>query len=144
MRRRGCSIDADQPGERSVVASSRCTNAESDLAVLTVPALDDAPAVDAARFGRLVDRDAVLRARATSFPLFKLKNYDGAVVEAEQVKEVFRDSHQAICSIAVLSNRCERTLELAVAPPGRIPTRRSRCGRECPASRCGSETRSSA
>jgi hypothetical protein len=37
------------------------------------------------------------------------------------VKERYRDSHQAIGSIAVLSNRRARTLELTVAPPGPDP-----------------------
>ena len=114
-------FDADQPGEWSVTASSRWADAKSDLAVLTIPARDHAPAVEAVRFGGLGDRDAVIEARALGFPLFKLKNYDGTEVEAHQVKERYRDSHQAIGSIAVLSNRRERTLELAVAPPGPDP-----------------------
>jgi Trypsin-like peptidase domain len=114
-------FDADQPGEWSVTATSLWADAESDLAVLTIPTLDHAPAVEAVRFGRPGDRDAVIEARAMGFPLFKLKNYDGSEVDAHQVKERYRDSHQAIGSIAVLSNRRERTLELTVAPPGPDP-----------------------
>ena len=114
-------FDADQPGEWSVTASSRWADATSDLAVLTIPALDHAPPVEAVRFGGLGDRDAVVEARAMGFPLFKLKNYDGTEVEARQVKERYRDSHQAIGSIAVLSNRRQGTLELTVAPPGPDP-----------------------
>ena len=111
-------FDADQPGEWSVTASSRWADAESDLAVLTIPAPEHAPAVEAVRFGRLGDRDAVVEARARGFPLSKLKIYDGSEVDAHQVKQRYRDSHKAIGSIAVLSNRRERTLELTVAPPG--------------------------
>ena len=66
-------FDADQPGERSVVAKLTMDQCRVRSCVLTIPALDDAPAVDAARFGRLVDRDAVLGARAMGFPLFKLR-----------------------------------------------------------------------
>ena len=92
--------------------------AKSDLAVLTIPVPDHAPSVEAVRFGGLGDRDAVVEARAMGFPLFKLKNYDGTAVDAHQMKERYRDSHQAIGSIAVLSNRRQGTLELTVAPPG--------------------------
>ena len=114
-------FDADQPGEWSVTASSRWVDAGSDLAVLTIPARDHGRAVEAVRFGRLGDRDAVVEARAMGFPLFKLKNYDGSEVDAHQVKGRYRDSHQAIGAVAVLSNRRERTLELTVAPPGPDP-----------------------
>jgi tetratricopeptide (TPR) repeat protein len=113
-------FDADLPTEWSVTATSRWTNAKADLAVLTIPAPEHAPAV-AVRFGRLGDRAAVVEAHAVGFPLFKLKNYDGTEITAEQLKDRYRDSHQAIGSIAVLSNRREQTLELTVIPPGPDP-----------------------
>ncbi len=68
----------------------------------------------AARFGRISARAAVLAARAVGFPRFKLKADDGA-------RTVYRDSHQADGSVAVLSNRREGTLEITVPPPERDP-----------------------
>jgi S1-C subfamily serine protease len=46
-------FDADQPGEWSVTASSQWADAESDLAILTIPAPDHARPVEAVRFGGL-------------------------------------------------------------------------------------------
>jgi hypothetical protein len=91
-------FDADQPGEWSVTASSRWADAGSDLAVLTIPAPDHMPSVEAVRFGRLGDRDAVVEARAMGFPLFKLKNYDSSEVDREQLPEIvgrLLDRHDA-------------------------------------------------
>ncbi len=54
----------------------------------------------------------MLTAQAVGFPRFKLKSDDDDIA-------VYRDSHQADGSVAVLSNRCEGTLEVTVPPPER-------------------------
>jgi hypothetical protein len=105
-------FDADLPGEWVTEATSCWTDPRSDLAVLTIAAPE---AVTVARFGRVGDgRAAVLTGQAVGFPRFKLKNHDDDHV-------VYRDSHQADGSVAVLSNRRERTLELTVPAPERDP-----------------------
>ncbi|MDQ2790104.1 MAG: hypothetical protein M3Y73_10440, partial [Actinomycetota bacterium] len=105
---------ADRPGEWVAVALSCWTDPRSDLAVLTIAPREGEPSVAAARFGRISARAAVLAARAVGFPRFKLKADDGA-------RTVYRDSHQADGSVAVLSNRREGTLEITVPPPERDP-----------------------
>ncbi|MGQ0717614.1 MAG: trypco2 family protein [Pseudonocardiales bacterium] len=72
------------------------------------------PPVTVARFGGISDRAAVLAVQAVGFPRFKLKTDDGG-------RAVYRDSHQAVGSVAVLSNRREGTLEVTVLPPERDP-----------------------
>jgi hypothetical protein len=108
-------FEADQSTQWCVAASSRWVDATSDLAVLTIPVPEHAPSAEAVRFGRLGDRNAVVEVRAIGFPLFKLKNYDGT--EVDGLDERYRDSHQAVGSIAWLSDWTARTLELPVGPP---------------------------
>jgi trypsin-like peptidase len=110
-------FDADLLGERTFDVSDHWSDTTSDLAVLTIPAAEDdlAPAL----FGRLSDRAAVVGAQAVGFPLWKMRNYDGTEVLDDDIRARYRDSHQAVGSVAVLSNRRQGTLEVTVAPPER-------------------------
>lgn len=108
-------FDADLPGEWTTEAISCWTDLRSDLAVLTIARRQGEPLVTVARFGRIGgDRAAVLAVQAVGFPRFKLKTDDGD-------RPVYRDSHQAVGSVAVLSNRREGTLEVTVPRPERDP-----------------------
>ncbi|MFI8836451.1 trypsin-like peptidase domain-containing protein [Streptomyces afghaniensis] len=60
-------FDADRPGERIVEATVEWRHAGTDTAVLAVPGRDGAEAVEAARFGRVGESDAVLSCTAVGF-----------------------------------------------------------------------------
>jgi len=106
-------FDADLPGEWTASVTSCWVDQRSDLAVLSIAPRDGEPSVAVPRFGRIgTDRAAVLATQAVGFPRFKLKGGDLGV---------YRDSHQADGSAAVLSNRREGTLEVTVPPPERDP-----------------------
>ncbi len=106
-------FDADLPGEWITEAISCWTDPRYDLAVLTIAPHQGEPPVTVARCGRIGDR-AVLAVQAVGFPRFKLKTNEGE-------EPVYRDSHQAVGSVALLSNRREGTLEVTVPPPERDP-----------------------
>jgi hypothetical protein len=109
-------FDADLPGEWITEVISCWAGPRSDLAVLSIAPRQGEPPVTVTRFGRIGgDRAAVLAAQAVGFPRFKLKTDDDAA------RFQYRDSHQAGGSVAVLSNRRERTLEITVPPPERDP-----------------------
>ncbi len=111
-------FDADLPGEWTASVRSCWVDRRSDLAVLSIAPRDGEPAVAVARFGRIgADRAAVLATRAVGFPRFKLKGGAGT----GNGPGLYRDSHQADGSAAVLSNRREGTLEVTVSPPERDP-----------------------
>ncbi|MFF3870776.1 trypsin-like peptidase domain-containing protein [Streptomyces sp. NPDC001978] len=98
-------FEADRPGERMVDAAVEWAHIGLDVAVLTVPG-DDVPPVS---YGRVEEADAVQRCTALGFPRFKLRtDADGSR---------FRDAEHAQATCAVLSNRREGTLDLAVASP---------------------------
>jgi tetratricopeptide (TPR) repeat protein len=106
-------FDADLAGEWTAKVISHWVDRESDVAVLTIAPREAEPPTVVARFGQIsADQAAVLTTRAVGFPRFKLK--DGQ-------NWVYRDSHQADGSAAVLSNRREGTLEVTVSPPERDP-----------------------
>jgi hypothetical protein len=107
-------FDADRSGEWITEAISCWTDPRSDLAVLSIAPREGEPPMAVARCGRISDRAAVLAVQAVGFPRFKLKTDDGD-------RTVYRDSHQADGSVAVLSNRREGTLEVTVPPPERDP-----------------------
>jgi hypothetical protein len=123
-------FDADLPGEWITEVISCWSDPQSDLAMLTIAPRRGEPAVAVARYGRISARAAVLAAQAVGFPRFKLKTDDGD-------RSVYRDSHQADGSVAVLSNRREGTLEVTVPPPERDPDPRCHRGRACRAPQCG-------
>lgn len=104
-------FDADRSGEWTADVVSWFVASDADIAVLTIEAADRA--VGPARFGKVGDRDAVLGVRAVGFPLWKLKKSDDG--------RTYRDTHDAVGSVAVLSNRREDTLEITVAAPGHDP-----------------------
>jgi hypothetical protein len=64
-----------------------------------------------ARFGRIPDKSTVIRVHAAGFPLWKLRKEPG----------VFRDLHDAVGWLAVLSNRRSGMLEVTVQPPASDP-----------------------
>ncbi len=107
-------FDADRPGEWITETISCWADPRSDLAVLSIAPREGEPPVTVARCGRISARAAVLAVQAVGFPRFKLKTDDGD-------RSVYRDSHQADGSVAVLSNRREGTLEVTVLPPERDP-----------------------
>src|SRR4051812_11938666 len=100
-------FEADRPEERVLEAEVSFEHPPTDVAVLAVPSSpDDVPA---ARFGRVGERDAVLRCSAMGFPAFKMR-------EGEDGRP-YRDSEHVHGTCAVLSNRREGTLDLSVPPP---------------------------
>lgn len=107
----------DLPGEWSTAATDWWVDADSDLAVLSIPPRVGEEPVEATRFGRIGSRAAVLEAQAIGFPLWKLRNDDGTVPSAGDVGAKYRDSVQVTGSVAVLSNWREGTLEVVVEPP---------------------------
>ncbi|MEU4685915.1 trypsin-like peptidase domain-containing protein [Streptomyces xinghaiensis] len=104
-------FDADRPGERTLDAEVTWRHEGVDAAVLSV----DPGAAGGGQppwlppFGRIGERDAVLRCSAVGFPLFKLRrDADGSS---------YRDTAHAVATCAVLSNRREGTLDLSTDPP---------------------------
>ncbi|CAM5433934.1 trypsin-like peptidase domain-containing protein [Streptomyces aurantiogriseus] len=100
-------FQADRPGELVTEATVAWAHAGIDIAVLTLPegTFDDVTPVV---FGRVGDEDAVLRCTALGFPRFKLRtDEDGS----------FRDAEHMHATCAVLSNRREGTLDLAITSP---------------------------
>ncbi|MFI1953390.1 trypsin-like peptidase domain-containing protein [Streptomyces xinghaiensis] len=104
-------FDADRPGERTLDAEVTWRHEGVDAAVLSV----DPGAAGGEQppwlppFGRIGERDAVLRCSAVGFPLFKLRrDADGSS---------YRDTAHAVATCAVLSNRREGTLDLSTDPP---------------------------
>ncbi len=112
-------FDADTAGEWVAEVTQVWAEPAGDVALLTIqpPAATELPPV---RFGRVGDRDAVVRFSALGFPLFKLRDDElGPVGDASPSK--YRDSVHAVGMAAALSNRKEGTLELTVPPPERDP-----------------------
>lgn len=101
-------FQADQPGERTVEADVLWQHSVIDVAILalrTNPVID----VEPATFGRVGDHGAVLPCTAMGFPRFKLRTDDDG--------SRFRDAEHIHTNCAVLSNRREGTLDLAIASP---------------------------
>ncbi|MGY5129006.1 S1 family peptidase [Streptomyces nigrescens] len=100
-------FDADQPTEQTHLAEVAWADTQVDIAVLSV--LGEQRRVSWSDFGRVIERDAVLRCSAMGFPVFKMRrDRDGTR---------YRDACHAVGTCAVLSNRREGTLDLRVAPP---------------------------
>jgi hypothetical protein len=98
-------FEPDLDGEWTVEATSWWADPVSDLAVVAI----DAPApVAPARFARIEDRAAVLTVMAVGFPWWK--------VRTDVNGKKYRDSHQVVGTVAVLSNWREGTLEVVVDP----------------------------
>jgi hypothetical protein len=91
----------DLPDEQTVMAVSWRADMISDIAYIEIPPQSG----DAARFGRVGTTAAVLQAQAVGFPLWKMR--DG----------LYRDSHHAVGTVAVMSNFREGTLEFTVPAP---------------------------
>ncbi|WP_158228089.1 trypsin-like peptidase domain-containing protein [Pseudonocardia sp. MH-G8] len=113
-------FDADTPGEWCLEASDVVADDASDIAVLAVPAPPGTPEVRSCTFGRTGLATERLAVQAVGFPRFKLNAYSGHPSDGS-----YRDSHQAIGSVAPLSNRRSGTFEVSVPPPGRDPDPRT-------------------
>ncbi|MFI0815531.1 trypsin-like peptidase domain-containing protein [Streptomyces sp. NPDC021098] len=100
-------FEADRPGERVLEAEVCFEHPPTDVAVLAVPFSSEE--VPVARFGRVGERDAVLRCSAMGFPAFKIRRGDDG--------RPYRDAEHVHGTCAVLSNRREGTLDLSVPPP---------------------------
>ncbi|MFI1432580.1 trypsin-like peptidase domain-containing protein [Streptomyces lydicus] len=100
-------FDADLPTEQTHLAEVIWADTRVDIAVLSV--LGEQRRVSWAVFGRVIERDDVLRCSAMGFPVFKMRtDHDGSR---------YRDACHVVGTCAVLSNRREGTLDLRVAPP---------------------------
>ena len=106
--------DSDQPGQWEADADLLWSRPEADLAVLAFPVPPGAPGAGPARFGRLRDARAVVDVVAAGFPRWKRR-------EMRTGRGVFRDLHDAVGAVAVLSNRRTGTLEITVTPPAPDP-----------------------
>jgi tetratricopeptide (TPR) repeat protein len=104
-------FDAGLESERSARARVAWQHPETDLAVLTidVPGADRETVPDT-RFGRLDDRRAVVTVHAAGFPRWKQRSRDNGTV--------YRELHDVVGTVAVLSNRRTGTLEITTSPPG--------------------------
>jgi Trypsin-like peptidase domain len=108
-------FDADTPGEWSVAAQDVVADPTSDLAAVLI----DAPsAVPADTFGRVGDGTDELAVHAVGFPRFKLKDYAAPSGASTVHSGAYRDSHQAVGTVAPLSNLRSGRLEVTVRPPG--------------------------
>jgi HEXXH motif-containing protein len=105
-------FQADRPDELTVSAAVEWRHTGIDVAVLVVPVrlgVTGTGAVPSAAFGRIGERDVVLRCTALGYPRFKLRtDRDGSL---------FRDAEHADPTCAALSNRGEGTLDLKVTSP---------------------------
>ncbi|MFE2964065.1 HEXXH motif-containing putative peptide modification protein [Streptomyces sp. NPDC059340] len=104
-------FQADRPGERMVSAVVAWQHAAIDVAILVVPVMPGGAAegVLPVSFGRVGERDAVVRCTALGFPRFKLRR------DANGSR--FRDTEHVDATCAVLSNRREGALDLKIASP---------------------------
>lgn len=105
-------FQADRPDVLTVAAAVEWRHTGIDVAVLVVPVrLSEAVtgAAPSTSYGRIGERDVVLRCTALGFPRFKLRtDSDGSL---------FRDAEHADTTCAALSNRGEGTLDLKVTSP---------------------------
>jgi hypothetical protein len=96
-------FDADRPQEWSASADVVPRDADDDLAVLR---LTSARRCEPVMYGRIDESLGELKVEAVGFPLWKLRRYTG--------RERFRESHHALGSVALLSNRRSDTLEITL------------------------------
>jgi hypothetical protein len=111
-------FESDLPNEWTTVAVSWWSNADSDLAVVSIEPRPGSRPVIPARFGRISDQAAVLTAHAVGFPRWKMRKYTNTTHTGKH----FRDACHVVGSVAVLSNWREGTLEISVSS-GPVPSR---------------------
>ena len=112
-------FNADFQDEWVTEAAEVWSAPTADVAVLTIDPTtdDDIPPV---KFGRINTADAELRYSAVGFPRFKLR--ETITWPADKRRSWwYRDSFHAVGTIAALSNRRGRSLEINVSPPERDP-----------------------
>ncbi len=108
-------FDADTDGAWSVPALDVVADPVSDLAVVLIEPrdVDTDDTVPACAFGRVGESAHELAVQAVGFPRFKMKDH--------RESGSYRDSHQAVGTVAPLSNRRSGRLEVTVRPPERDP-----------------------
>lgn len=104
-------FEADHPGEWSAAVTDVLSLATIDVALLTIRQPEPVK-IARASFGRIGERDAAIECSAVGFPLWKLRDDSSGQ---------YRDSAHIVGRAAILANRREGTLEIAVAPPERDP-----------------------
>lgn len=109
-------FEPDLPTEWTVISTSWCTAWGSDLAVIEISSRAGESPLEPTQFGRISSKAAVLNVQAVGFPRWKLRS--GNTPSGTQ--DWYRDSHQAVGTVAVLSNWREGTLEVTLpsGPPG--------------------------
>jgi trypsin-like peptidase len=105
-------FDADTPSEWSAPALDVVADPASDLAAVLIDARGPVPS---SSYGRIGDDPDELTVQAVGFPRFKLKEYAAPLVCA------YHDSHQAVGTVAPLSNRRSGRLEVTVRSPEHDP-----------------------
>jgi hypothetical protein len=125
-------FDADTPGEWSVAAEEYVADPDSDLAAVLI---DTPTTVPACAFGRAGDGTHEIAVQAVGFPRFKLKDYadpsgdstEGRALASRRARPsdmhggAYRDSHQAVGTVAPLSNLRSASLEVTVRAPAADP-----------------------
>jgi hypothetical protein len=107
-------FESDLPNEWSAVAVSWWTDADSDLAVVSIePRLDERSVVPV-QFGQIGDRAAVLTVHAVGFPRWKMRTYTRDRPMSHPAQH-YRDACHVVGSVAVLSNWREGTLEVTLS-----------------------------
>jgi hypothetical protein len=118
-------FNADRPTEWLTDGQVVWSEEAVDAAVVAItPRPGEEGRLAPAGFGRVAERDAVLACSAMGFPRFKLREDPGRPLDDGSPSQ-YRDTAHAVGSIAVLSNRREGTLEVAVPPPERDPDPRA-------------------
>ncbi|MEU5532312.1 trypsin-like peptidase domain-containing protein [Streptomyces sp. NPDC020362] len=112
-------FEADRPGEWTSGARVVLRSARADLALLEMADRPSAapPVHHTPRYAVLPETDVTLPVTAVGFPRFKLREDAGPGPVAQGVLSRYRDSCHIEGTVAVLSNRREGTLEVAVAAP---------------------------
>jgi hypothetical protein len=99
-------FDADRPQEWSASADVVLHDPASDLAVLRLASTERRTSAEPVRYGKIDESLGELKVQAVGFPLWKLRRH------ADQT--VSRESHHALGSVALLSNRRSDTLEITL------------------------------
>jgi tetratricopeptide (TPR) repeat protein len=112
-------FNADGSDEWVAEITESWAAASADVAVLVINRSADRD-MPASLFGRIGDAGAELPYSAVGFPRFKLRRGSARSAVGEQSWQ-YRDSLHAVGTIATLSNRRSRRLEIGVPPPERDP-----------------------
>lgn len=101
-------FEADLPEEWSAAASPSWVGSNCDVALLKL-SKDRLGPIEVAEFARLGESRKKVAVEATGFPLWKIRR--------DKAGRAYRDSHFASGTVAPISNRRSRTLEINVLGP---------------------------